>query len=574
MNHASINHNIKKEIIFPEKLFHIRNNKKYTSYQPLNKKKPINSSFIDLNELLKKENLNIMPNNELKKIILNFSKEKKNKKKLIRNKSNFTLPTTIGNMLLPPLKQSKNFSGLNISSSNNNKSKVVLKVKKYSSLQKKNLKQEFFNKTETLNKNTILNSYKRNSRNILKNNLRSISQDNIFDSKNSLDNNSIIKIPKIRNYIRIKSTFIKSSVGQLDPLSITKDHFKKINQDSYFSKLNFISKSLGLISLIGIFDGHGIHGHLISKNAKNFFLDYFENNMDLTLSITKDNYYTILNESFIKCQQYLINNSTHLNYNINNSGCTCIIIFYPYGNNNNKNKIFCANCGDCKCLLYSNNNYIPLSYQHNPERKSEGQRMKERVEFLEKKKLEEQLLYSIENNDEKIIEKNNNMINLFNPNLNKNEYNEIKMIEKISKGPFEKFSNSIKYLFNKKIEEDIKKDKLEVKKTSYLKEFKELNLSRSLGDLYCQELGIISEPEIVEIDLKYNKGRYIVLGTSSLFTYLSNEEIGNIVKKHYYENNGVEACKDLEELARERWKKNVRKIEDITFIIIFLDFKR
>jgi hypothetical protein len=200
--------------------------------------------------------------------------------------------------------------------------------------------------------------------------------------------------------------------------------------------------------------------------------------------------------------------------------------------------------------------------------------MKERVEFLEKKKLEEQLLYSIENNDEKIIEKNNNMINLFNPNLNKNEYNEIKMIEKISKSPFEKFSNSIKYLFNKKIEEDIKKDKLEVKKTSYLKEFKELNLSRSLGDLYCQELGIISEPEIVEIDLKYNKGRYIVLGTSSLFTYLSNEEIGNIVKKHYYENNGVEACKDLEELARERWKKNVRKIEDITFIIIFLDFKR
>ena len=69
MNHASIKHNIKNEIIFPEKLFYIRNNKKYTSYQPLNKKKPINSSFIDLNELLKKENLNIMLNNELKKII-------------------------------------------------------------------------------------------------------------------------------------------------------------------------------------------------------------------------------------------------------------------------------------------------------------------------------------------------------------------------------------------------------------------------------------------------------------------------------------------------------------------------
>ena len=572
MNHASIKHNLKNEILYPEKLF-LRNNKKFTTYQPINQKKPINSSFIDLNELLKKENLNIMPNNDLKKIILNFSKEKKSKKKLIRNKSNFTIPTAIGNMLLPPLKQTKNFSGLNISLSNN-KSKVLLKINKSSSLQKKNLKKDLFYTTEVSNKNTILNSYKRNSRNILKNKVRSISQDNIFESKNSLENNSIIKIPKIRNYIRIKSTFIKSSAGQLDPLLITKDHFKKINQVSYLSKLNFISKSLGLISLIGIFNGHGIHGHLISKNAKNFFSDYFENNMNVTMSITKDNYYTILNESFMKCQQYLINNSSNLNYNINNSGCTCIIIFYPYGNNNNKNKIFCANCGDCRCLLYSNNSYIPLSYSHNPERKSEGQRMKERVEFLEKKKLEEQLLYSIENNNEKIIEKNNNMINMFNPNLNKNEYNEIKMIEKISKSPFEKFSNSIKYLFNKKIEDDIKKDKLEVKKTSYLKEFKELNLSRALGDLYCQDLGIISEPEIVEIDLKYNKGRYIVLGTNSLFTYLTNEEIGNIVKKYYYENNGFEACKELEELARERWKKNLRAIEDITVIIIFLDLKR
>ncbi len=573
MNHASIKHNLKNEILYPEKLLYLRNNKKFTTYQPINQKKPINSSFIDLNELLKKENLNIMPNNDLKKIILNFSKEKKSKKKLIRNKSNFTIPTAIGNMLLPPLKQTKNFSGLNISLSNN-KSKVLLKINKSSSLQKKNLKKDLFYTTEASNKNTILNSYKRNSRNILKNNIRSISQDNIFESKNSIDNNSIIKIPKIRNYIRIKSTFIKSSAGQLDPLLITKDHFKKINQVSYLSKLNFISKSLGLISLIGIFNGHGIHGHLISKNAKNFFSDYFENNMNVTMSITKDNYYTILNESFMKCQQYLINNSSNLNYNINNSGCTCIIIFYPYGNNNNKNKIFCANCGDCRCLLYSNNSYIPLSYSHNPERKSEGQRMKERVEFLEKKKLEEQLLYSIENNNEKIIEKNNNMINMFNPNLNKNEYNEIKMIEKISKSPFEKFSNSIKYLFNKKIEDDIKKDKLEVKKTSYLKEFKELNLSRALGDLYCQDLGIISEPEIVEIDLKYNKGRYIVLGTNSLFTYLTNEEIGNIVKKYYYENNGFEACKELEELARERWKKNLRAIEDITVIIIFLDLKR
>ena len=40
------------------------------------------------------------------------------------------------------------------------------------------------------------------------------------------------------------------------------------------------------------------------------------------------------------------------------------------------------------------------------------------------------------------------------------------------------------------------------------------------------------------------------------------------------ENKGFAACKELEELARERWKKNFRKIEDITIIIVFLDWKK
>ena len=135
----------------------------------------------------------------------------------------------------------------------------------------------------------------------------------------------------------------------------------------------------------------------------------------------------------------------------------------------------------------------------------------------------------------------------------------------------EKFT--IQY-FEEKKAKDKKKEIFKINKKNYIKEFKELNLSRSLGDLYCEELGIISEPEIVECNLKKNKGKFIILGTDSLFKYLSNDEILNIIKKYIYLNNGFEACKELEELARERWKKNVRKIEDITFIIIFLDFKR
>jgi hypothetical protein len=67
---------LKNEYLYPEKLMYKRNKIKSTVYQPLNEIKPMDSSFIKLDNLLKKENLDIISNNEIKKIILNFSKEK------------------------------------------------------------------------------------------------------------------------------------------------------------------------------------------------------------------------------------------------------------------------------------------------------------------------------------------------------------------------------------------------------------------------------------------------------------------------------------------------------------------
>ena len=67
---------LKNEYLYPEKMMYKRNKIKSTVYQPLNEIKPMDSSFIKLDNLLKKENLDIISNNEIKKIILNFSKEK------------------------------------------------------------------------------------------------------------------------------------------------------------------------------------------------------------------------------------------------------------------------------------------------------------------------------------------------------------------------------------------------------------------------------------------------------------------------------------------------------------------
>ena len=107
-----------------------------------------------------------------------------------------------------------------------------------------------------------------------------------------------------------------------------------------------------------------------------------------------------------------------------------------------------------------------------------------------------------------------------------------------------------------------------------MKKFIKLNISRSLGDLQTKELGIIPNPEIIESNLKIDRGKICVIGTSSLWKFLSEEEVGVIVRKHARENNAYAACRELEEIARERWKRNMRSVDDISIVIIFLELKR
>ena len=146
--------------------------------------------------------------------------------------------------------------------------------------------------------------------------------------------------------------------------------------DTCFSKTNFISKKLGQMSTFGVFNGIGKDGNKISKILKEFFMDYFENNLTIKASSEKDNFYSILTKAFNDAEIYLKNNIT-INNPLNNNyvdldfnGVTTCIVVYP---NNNKNKLFVANIGDCQCILYTNSNYIKCCYTHNWKRPSESE---------------------------------------------------------------------------------------------------------------------------------------------------------------------------------------------------------
>ena len=191
-----------------------------------------------------------------------------------------------------------------------------------------------------------------------------------------------------------------------------------------------------------------------------------------------------------------------------------------------------------------------------PDRPSEAQRILEWKNNLNNNLNEEN-----NSNNNSFI--NNNNISNIDCNINHININKQKDNNQIF------ISKNMNYL--EKIQE---KDKFEKTKKVYLKNFVKLNISRSLGDLQAKELGIISEPEIVESNLKLDRGKICVIGTLSLWKYLTEEDVGIVVRKHSRDNNTFAACRELEELAREKWKKNMKKVDDITVVIIFLEWKR
>ena len=254
----------------------------------------------------------------------------------------------------------------------------------------------------------------------------------------------------------------------------------------------------------------------------------------MRVTLKKDNFYSIMYNSFVNAQNYLINNSNKLNINMKYSGATGIVLLFPH---NGTNKVYCANVGRNKCIFYTNYGYIKLSYELFPYRASERFRISH---FLNQKKIKNK--NELENN--KKAENDNNIY--------------VKM--NFSDDAYQKNDMELKEVFDRE-------------KEIFIKEFYDLDISRCIGNLAAEEYGVIPGPEIIESDLRANKGKFIVMGTESLWKFLTEDEVGEIVSKHFTSTNSDAACKELQELAKERWKNNIGGYDDISVIVIFIDAK-
>ena len=528
-------------------------------YKPIHHE--YNSSFMGINEMLKKDNLPLITNDSIKNMILKFreerEKEKKEKRVIYKDRSfeDIQKEKNTHFLMLRAMLRKDPLTIQILMKRNREEEKKLKKIASMKNIIKKKLKKKYFNRTTFISEGNInLTPEKTNNCSIVTENSKIIySKKNIFQKKDILFKPENMKKSYMKKHeIKIRSVNSLMLGGRLSPFKIISHSTDaKFNQDCIFSYINLNTSKLDEISLFGIFDGNGYYGKGISQAFKNYVLDYFKYGNNMRVTMKKDNFYSIMYNSFVYAQNHLINNSNKLNINMNFSGATGIIVLFPH---NNTNKIYCANIGKNKCIFYSMMGTIRLSYELYPNRASEKDRIKI---FQEQRKQEEEIKKKKEKekNEEKKDDKNNNNNNNKKNNLMNNNMMTMNNNE-------EKENSEVNKQIDKK------------RREAFIKEFIELDISRCIGNLAAEELGIIPGPEICESDIKINKGKFIVIGTESLWKYLTEEEVGDIVNDHYFSYNSEGACKDLIELAKDRWKeKNDGAYDDISVIVIIFDSK-
>ena len=509
-------------------------------YKPINPQNKFSSSTFGINEMMKKDNISLITNDTIRNLIVKFradrEKELNDKKIFYKEKSiqDIQREKNTNFLMLRAMLRRDPLTIQVLMKKNRDRAQKMNKRSSTKTYLKKNINKSIFLSKESL-------SSEKNNNNTTINNL---SIGSITRKKNS-------KIPKkeiwnkdiLEKIDKIKRNFLKkfeakvTNVGHLTlpgHVIIAKNlQFakKKFNQDCTFSYYNFTCAKLGEVSLFGIFDGNGPYGKAVAQGFKNYILNYFKTGSEMRVTLKKDNFYSIMYNSFVNAQNYLINNSTKLNINLKYSGSTGIVVLFPH---NNSNKVYCANVGRNKCMFYTNYGTIKLSYELFPHRASERFRISH---FLTQKKLKEK-----EKQEEQNLNNNNNN--------NMNSFDD----------PFQNNEEENKVIYNRERE-------------NFLKEFCVLDISRCIGNLAAEDLGVIPGPEIIESDLRLNKGKYIVMGTESLWRYLSEDEVGEIVGKHFSSTNSDAACKELIDLAKERWKNDIGGYDDISVIVIFIDSK-
>jgi serine/threonine protein phosphatase PrpC len=185
---------------------------------------------------------------------------------------------------------------------------------------------------------------------------------NLSDLDYQLLNKSRDSVLSNKNCTVIEETKTKvfKKILKIDSCTIpgyTVNGIKQKNQDSFFLKKNFLSVNEQFF--IGICDGHGLFGDLVSQ--------YISETLPLCVkNVTNDD----LINAFIETNDLLLN-KTKIDCSLSGATCTSLIITLD--------KIICANIGNTRAILarYENGCYntVNLNRDHKPTESDEIKRI-------------------------------------------------------------------------------------------------------------------------------------------------------------------------------------------------------
>ena len=281
---------------------------------------------------------------------------------------------------------------------------------------------------------------------------------------------------------------------------------QKTNQDSFTFITNI--NNIKDFNIFGVLDGHGVEGHFVSKFASKYIPHLIMNNPEIkNLRETELIYNTLKKNNFqIISKAYLDCDIALQQVNFDSKESGCTCnLIINIGTH-----IICANTGDSRAIIvFEESKDWLINYKCIP--------------------------LSVDFKPEMPEEMNRIILSGGEVRQIKNELGE-------GVGPFRVWKRG--------------------------EGFPGLAMSRSIGDLNGKKIGIIPNPGVIEYNLG-EKSRYIVVCSDGVWEFLNNENVKDIGKKYYVENNPSGYCHDLVNTSLSLWEKNDIVVDDITAVVAF-----
>ena len=350
-----------------------------------------------------------------------------------------------------------------------------------------------------------------NSEDLQQNNDNNIEQnqenENEQQNEENADENTENKDPNI-SYNEFDFSGLLKNYGGLTRQGIDANGNQKTNQDNLVSITNI--NNIKDFNIFGVLDGHGPEGHYVSQFASEFIPSQIINNEEIKELKDPELIYQKLKEN--NCQiitECFLSCDEQLKkekFDAYDSGTTCNLIIHV------GQHILCANVGDSRALVaYDDNN--------------EDQELK----YLELAQLSIDYKPDIEDEKNRIL---------------------------LSGGVVEQMKNELG--------QGVGPYRVWVKAQDY----PGLAMSRSIGDLKGKKVGVIAEPGILEYDLNETT-KFIVTASDGVWEFLKNEDIVEIGKSFYLDNDIGVLMQYIVDTSVVAWRENEFVVDYITVVVMF-----